>query len=81
MICLLVGFAQCFVFAQQVRNPTALDRYVKAPDSNYKFELKTTTPGKGFTSYLIEMTSQSWRKPSEVNQDFMEALDRPHSTG
>ncbi len=65
---LLLGFAQQSAFSQKVRNPTALDRYVQTPDANYKFELKNTTPGNGFTSYLIEMTSQSWRKPSEVNR-------------
>jgi PhoPQ-activated pathogenicity-related protein len=65
---LLLGFAQQFALAQHAGKPTALDRYVQTPDSNYKFQLKNTTPGIGFTSYLIEMTSQSWRQPSEVNR-------------
>jgi PhoPQ-activated pathogenicity-related protein len=66
--CLFAGISVQISLAQPARNPTALDRYVHAPDSSYEFELKSTTPGNGFTSYLIAMTSQSWRKPSEVNR-------------
>lgn len=68
LFCLFIGLAQQFAFSQKLANPTALDKYVQAADPNYKFELKRTTPGDGFTTYLIEMTSQSWRTPSEVNR-------------
>jgi PhoPQ-activated pathogenicity-related protein len=47
---------------------TALDRYVAAPDPNYKYELVTTTPGDGFTTYVLEMTSQQWRTKAEVDK-------------
>lgn len=72
--CMIVCFAAQISLAQPVRNPTALDKYVQAPDSNYKFELKKTTQGNGFTSYLIDMTSQSWRQPSEVNRTLWKHL-------
>jgi PhoPQ-activated pathogenicity-related protein len=47
---------------------TALDRYIKAEDASYKYELVKTVPGSGYTFYVLEMTSQKWRKPSEVDR-------------
>ena len=47
---------------------TALDRYVKKPDATYKYELVSTTRGEGYTSYVIDLTSQTWRQPSEVDR-------------
>jgi PhoPQ-activated pathogenicity-related protein len=52
----------------QAAGQTALDRYVAAPDPNYKFELVKTTAGKGYTTYVIDMTSQQWRTAAEVNR-------------
>lgn len=53
---------------QAVAAETALDRYVAAPDPAYKFELVKTLPGEGYTAYVIELTSQSWRSEKEVNR-------------
>jgi PhoPQ-activated pathogenicity-related protein len=50
------------------RHETALDRYVAAPDSNYKWELVSTIPGEGYTAYVIDMTSQQWRNATEVDR-------------
>jgi PhoPQ-activated pathogenicity-related protein len=47
---------------------TALDRYVAAPDANYRYELLSTIPGDHYTAYLLEMTSQEWRTPEEVDR-------------
>ncbi|HBY59453.1 MAG TPA: PhoPQ-activated pathogenicity [Solibacterales bacterium] len=47
---------------------TALDDYVSAPDENYKYELVNTAKGDGITAYVLDMTSQAWRKPSEVDR-------------
>jgi PhoPQ-activated pathogenicity-related protein len=47
---------------------TALDRYVEAPDPSYKYDLVGTIPGNGYTVSVIEMTSQTWRAPSEVDR-------------
>src|SRR3954469_13148619 len=46
---------------------TALDRYVRAPDTNYSFRLANTIKGEGYTTYIIDMTSQSWLTTNEVN--------------
>ena len=40
---------------------TALDRYVAAPDPNYKYELARTAAGRGYTQYVYDMVSQKWR--------------------
>ncbi len=47
---------------------TPLDRYVAAPDPNYKYELIRTTPGDGYTTYLLEMTSQQYLTTKEVDR-------------
>jgi PhoPQ-activated pathogenicity-related protein len=47
---------------------TALDRYVKKPDPTYSFKLINTVRGEGYTSYVIELTSQTWRTASEVDR-------------
>jgi PhoPQ-activated pathogenicity-related protein len=50
------------------RTPTALDRYVAAPDTNYSYRLVKTIRGEGATAYLIEMTSQAWLTTREVDK-------------
>ncbi|MCU0250397.1 MAG: PhoPQ-activated pathogenicity-related family protein [Vicinamibacterales bacterium] len=47
---------------------TALDRYVGAPDPSYKYELAATIPGEGYTAFVLDMTSQTWRAPGEVDR-------------
>src|SRR5260221_13213400 len=47
---------------------TALDRYVAALDTNYNFHLVRSIPGKGQTSFLLEMTSQAWLTTNEVDR-------------
>ncbi len=58
-----------FTFAAWAASkPTALDRYVQKPDPNYKYELVNTIPGKGYTAFVLRMTSQRWRAASEVDR-------------
>jgi PhoPQ-activated pathogenicity-related protein len=47
---------------------TALDRYVHAPDSSYKWELVGTIPGNGFKAYVLDLTSQTWKPPVEPDR-------------
>jgi PhoPQ-activated pathogenicity-related protein len=47
---------------------TALDRYVAAPDTNYTFSVVATIPGKGYTTYVLDMTSQAWLTEKEVDR-------------
>jgi len=47
---------------------TALDKYVAAPDTNYSFQVVNTIRGNGFTTYILEMTSQAWLTTNEVDR-------------
>ena len=47
---------------------TPLDDYVAAPDTNYRYSVANTVTGKGYTAYVLDMTSQSWRSKDEVDQ-------------
>ncbi len=46
---------------------TALDDYVQAPDSHYRYELVQKLARPGYVAYFLRMTSQEWRSPSEVD--------------
>jgi PhoPQ-activated pathogenicity-related protein len=47
---------------------TALDRYVFEPDPNFAFTLVNSQKGKNFAAYILEMTSQQWRRSAEVDR-------------
>jgi len=47
---------------------TALDLFVSTPDTNYGFRLIKSLPGKGQTTFILEMTSQAWLTTNEVDQ-------------
>jgi PhoPQ-activated pathogenicity-related protein len=47
---------------------TALDDYIAKPDPTYAWKLVKTIPGDGYTTYVLELKSQSWRQPPEVNR-------------
>ncbi|MBP1636978.1 MAG: PhoPQ-activated pathogenicity-related protein PqaA type, partial [Acidobacteria bacterium] len=47
---------------------TALDRYVEAPDPSYRYDVAGTIPGNGYTASVLDMTSQTWRAPGEVDR-------------
>lgn len=57
-------FLSTFAFAEE----TDLDRYVRAPDDSYKYELKESQPIQGGTYHAIRMTSQTWLTEDEVDQ-------------
>ena len=69
--CLAVAAAVLSVLTPVVSaapKQTALDRYVAAPDTAYKYELVASTEGKGYTAYILDMTSQAWRTSAEVDR-------------
>jgi PhoPQ-activated pathogenicity-related protein len=47
---------------------TALDRYVAAPDASFKYEVLENQSREGYTAFVLEMTSQTWRSAAEVDQ-------------
>lgn len=46
----------------------ALDRYVAAPDAAFRFHLVRDYAGANQTTYVLEMTSQRWLTPAEVDR-------------
>jgi PhoPQ-activated pathogenicity-related protein len=57
--------AAACVHAQEL---TPLDRYVRAPDASYRVELAGTVPLPGATTFVLEMVSQNWLTPAEVDR-------------
>jgi PhoPQ-activated pathogenicity-related protein len=54
---------------EPARSPrTPLDDYVARPDSSYAWKLVKTIPGAGYTAFVVDLTSQNWRKPPEVDR-------------
>ena len=47
---------------------TALDRYVAKPDPNFAWKKVSATPEAGATSYILELVSQHWLTPAEVDR-------------
>lgn len=47
---------------------SALDDYVKKPDASYTYSVVSTIESKGYTAYVLDMTSQSWRSEKEVDR-------------
>ena len=64
---LIVLAALSFTLAAASKE-TALDRYVHAPDASYKWELVSTIPGEGFKTYVLDLTSQTWKPPVEPDR-------------
>jgi PhoPQ-activated pathogenicity-related protein len=47
---------------------TALDAYVAASDPSYTYSLNSTITGTGYTDYVINLTSQTWRSSADVDK-------------
>ena len=47
---------------------TALDKYVAKPDSSYHWKIVERFKQPGLTTLVIDMKSQTWRSPEEVNR-------------
>ncbi len=65
---LLGVLAACTLTLAAASKETALDRYVHAPDPSYKWELVNTIPGEGYKTYVLDLTSQTWKPPIEPDR-------------
>src|SRR5512132_210668 len=54
----------CFAPAAE----TARDRYVKKAEPSYAYKVVDTLKGEGYTAFVVELTSQTWRKETEVDR-------------
>ncbi len=59
---------QALVAAAPERRPTALDRYVAAPDENYAFRLISQTRTDTGRFFVLYMASQVWRTGRDVDR-------------
>lgn len=50
------------------KRETALDRYVREPDAAFQYKLAGKRAAGGLTAYVLDMTSQRWRSPAEVDR-------------
>jgi PhoPQ-activated pathogenicity-related protein len=57
-----------FMAAAPGEDRTPLDDYVAAADPSYSYHLVSTIPGNGITTYVLEMTSQTWLTTKEVDR-------------
>jgi PhoPQ-activated pathogenicity-related protein len=55
--------------AEPVNGPkTPLDEYVAKPDPAYAWKVVKTVPGDGCTTFVVDLTSQSWRSVPDVDR-------------
>jgi PhoPQ-activated pathogenicity-related protein len=47
---------------------TPLDEYISKPDPSFSWKLAKTINGDGYKTYVVDMTSQSWRAKPEVDR-------------
>jgi PhoPQ-activated pathogenicity-related protein len=67
----LLALAGCLALppvAMDAAPLTALDRYVQAADPAYAWHVERTIPGPQITTFILEMTSQTWLTTNEVDR-------------
>ena len=65
---ILIALAFTLSLVAQGASETALDRYVKAADPAFRYELVKTIPGQGYTAFVLDMVSQNWLTTAEVDR-------------
>jgi PhoPQ-activated pathogenicity-related protein len=64
-----VATAACASGADPVNGPkTPLDEYVAKPDASYEWKVVKTIPGDGYTTFIVDLKSQTWRAAPEVDR-------------
>lgn len=60
-------FAAVFLL-EAISQATPLDDYIDSADPSYEYTHVQTINRVGYSGYVLEMTSQTWRSPSEVDR-------------
>jgi PhoPQ-activated pathogenicity-related protein len=47
---------------------TPLDDYIARPDATYSWKVVNTIPGDGYTTFIVDLKSQTWRSAPEVDR-------------
>ncbi len=53
--------------AATATRPGPLDAYIAKKDAVYGWKVASTIKGPGYTDYILDLTSQTWRGPGEVD--------------
>src|SRR3984893_10148364 len=64
----VVGAADAAPPGSHANGRTPLDDYIAKPDPTYSWKVVNTIPGEGFTAFIVDMKSQTWRATPEVNR-------------
>src|SRR5947209_11779959 len=64
-----IGLLAASAAAPRAGKQTALDRYVTRPDPAYRWDIAKKISGDGYQVFVIDLTSQSWRKTGEVDRN------------
>lgn len=67
-----VAAALLCLVSQVPAGETALDRYVAKPDPTYSWKIVKKTEGGGATQFVVNLKSQTWRSPKEVDRTVWE---------
>ncbi len=54
-------------FGQKAAPQNSLERYVAQKDAVYGWKLLNTIPGEGYKTFVLELTSQTWRTEKDVD--------------
>ncbi|MEE2614064.1 MAG: PhoPQ-activated protein PqaA family protein, partial [Verrucomicrobiota bacterium] len=65
---LIALFVCFFVWSNGKVLGNPLDRYVSKPDPAYEYRLISAKKSSGYTTFILEMTSQSYLTNEEVNR-------------
>jgi PhoPQ-activated pathogenicity-related protein len=66
LLALVVAIASSGVGSRAAE--TALDRYVRKPDSTYAWKVVRAVRQDGLTQFTVDLKSQTWRSESDVNR-------------
>ncbi|MCI0493032.1 MAG: PhoPQ-activated pathogenicity-related family protein [Planctomycetes bacterium] len=58
--------------ALSATDKTALDEYIQKPDATYKWEVVNATEGNPSKTFVIRLTSQTWRDKADVDRPVWE---------
>jgi len=65
---LLVSLVAATTSLLAAEEQTELDKYIAQPDPAFAWSVARTIPGDGYTTYLIDLTSQTWRSEKDVDK-------------
>ncbi len=72
LVCLVALVARTSFSKEPETSLTSLDHYIAKADASYAWKLVSATPGDGYTTYVVDLKSQTWRTSEEVDRTLWE---------